>query len=70
VIEVKIFDDSILANRPLQESAAGLPVSVVFGGVTRIGDYLQPRGDSGLEVGDHAVIFVDSPHVADISDQL
>jgi trk system potassium uptake protein TrkA len=70
VLEVQIDADSVLANRPLSESAADLPNGVVVGAVTRDGRYVRPRGDTVIEVGDHAVVFVETSELAAVTDEL
>ena len=60
VIEIVIDTESVLADRPISEAIGDLPAGVVVGAITRNGSFLMPRGDTVVEPGDHAVIFVDS----------
>jgi trk system potassium uptake protein TrkA len=70
VLEVEIDADSILAGRRLSESAADLPAGVVVGAVTRDGAFVRPRGDTVIQEGDHAVVFVETSELPAVSDQL
>ena len=58
VMEFEVGDGSLLADRPIRESVADLPEDVVFGAITRNGQYITPRGDTVVHVGDHVVLFV------------
>jgi trk system potassium uptake protein TrkA len=58
VLEFEVDADSVLAGRPIRESVADLPVEAVVGAVTRRGEFVVPRGDTTVEVGDHVVVFV------------
>jgi trk system potassium uptake protein TrkA len=60
VIEIQVDGDSVLANRPIKESVAGLPDGVVIGAITRNGDFVIPRGGTVIEPGDTVVLFVDA----------
>jgi trk system potassium uptake protein TrkA len=55
VIEVRLDADSVLAGRPLRESADDLPEGVVIGAITRGGEFVTPRGDTSPAAGDHVV---------------
>ena len=57
VLEIEIGPDSSLADRPISESAADLPAQVTVGAITRDGEFITPRGDTVVEVGDHVVVF-------------
>ncbi|MHB9285515.1 Trk system potassium transporter TrkA [Halobacteriales archaeon Cl-PHB] len=70
VIELEVGADSTLAGRPISESATDLPEGVVLGAITRNGDFVVPRGDTVVEVGDHVVVFVDADHVEEATTQL
>ena len=65
ILEIEIDDDSVLAGRPISESVAELPTGVVIGSLTRDGSLVIPRGDTVVQPGDHAVIFID----ADVLDE-
>ena len=60
VLEIEIGDDSMLAGRPIRESAADLPARVTIGAITRDGTFVTPRGDTVVEVGDHVVVFAET----------
>jgi trk system potassium uptake protein TrkA len=60
VLEIEVDAGSALAGHPLQEVIADLPAGVVVGAIIRDGTFLAPRGDTVVEVGDHAVVFVDA----------
>jgi trk system potassium uptake protein TrkA len=60
VIEFVVDGDSVLAERPISESIQDLPDGVVVGAITRGDDFVSPRGDTVVEVGDSVVVFVDT----------
>ena len=70
VLEIEIDADSILADRPIRESVAGLPTGAVIGAITRDGAFVIPRGDTVIEQGDHVVVFVDTDCLDETSDKL
>ncbi|SFF99584.1 trk system potassium uptake protein TrkA [Halopelagius inordinatus] len=57
VLEIEVDDESTLANRPIEESVAELPESVVIGAITRNDEFITPRGATVVEPGDHVVLF-------------
>ncbi|PSQ14485.1 Trk system potassium transporter TrkA [Halobacteriales archaeon QS_7_68_65] len=59
VLEIEVGDDSVLADRPIRESAADLPARVTIGAITRNDEFVTPRGDTVVEVGDHVVVFAE-----------
>ena len=59
VMEIEVDSESVLAGRPIRESVADFPEGVVIGAITRDGEFVIPRGDTVIEVGDHVVVFVD-----------
>lgn len=59
VIEVEVDAASVLAGRPIHESAADLPDEMVIGALTRGDTLITPRGGTVIEPGDHVVILVD-----------
>ena len=59
VLEIEVDAESILADRPIHESVADLPDGVVIGAITRDAEFITPRGDTVVEVGDHVVVFAD-----------
>ena len=67
VLELELTDASDLINRPIREVAADLEANVVFGAITRNGDFITPRGDTELYAGDHIIVFVESPFVDEIT---
>lgn len=60
VLEIEIDADSVLAGRPIRESAADLPARVTIGAITRNGSLITPRGDTTIEIGDHVVLFAET----------
>ncbi len=67
VIEVEVDADSVLVGRPIHESTADLPDSVVIGAITRDGGFVTPRGDTVVEAGDHVVVFVDTAVLEEVT---
>jgi trk system potassium uptake protein TrkA len=67
VLEIEISADSVLANRPIRESAADLPEGVVIGAITREREFVVPRGNTVIEPGDHVVVFADTAVVDRVS---
>jgi trk system potassium uptake protein TrkA len=70
VLEIEISEDSHLVNRPIQESVPELPDGVVIGAITRNGEFVIPRGETVVEVGDHVVVFLDADVSEDVSAEL
>ncbi|MFT4890355.1 MAG: trk system potassium uptake protein TrkA [Halobacteriales archaeon] len=70
VLEVEIADDGVFAGRSISEAVADLPGGIVVGALTRDGRYLTPRGDTVVEPGDHAVVFVDADVLDALNDKL
>ena len=66
VLEVEVDDTSVLAGRPLKESGPDLPGGVVIGAITRNGEYVVPRGETVVQVGDHVVAFLDAEHAEEV----
>jgi len=64
--------DSVLVDRPIQESIPSLPDGVVVGAITRGDDrsFVTPRGSTVVEESDHVVLFVDSDVLEEVSSQL
>jgi trk system potassium uptake protein TrkA len=62
-LEIEIDDDSLLAGRPISESAADLPARVTIGAITRDGEFITPRGDTVVAAGDHVVVFAETDAV-------
>ncbi|WP_302080221.1 Trk system potassium transporter TrkA [Salinibaculum rarum] len=60
VIEIEVDHDSVLADRPIQESIQDLPEGLVIGAITRNGDFVIPRGDTVIEEGDNVVVFAET----------
>lgn len=58
VLEIEIDAESVLAGRTIQDAVADLPEGVVIGAITRNDEFVTPRGDTVVEVGDHIVVFV------------
>ncbi|WP_336331039.1 Trk system potassium transporter TrkA [Haloarcula sp. CGMCC 1.2071] len=62
VIEIEVTEESVLADRPINESITDLPSEVVIGAVTRGREFIVPRGETTIKPGDHVVLFV-STHI-------
>ncbi|WP_256369594.1 Trk system potassium transporter TrkA [Haloarcula sp. CBA1122] len=62
VIEIEVTEDSVLVDRPINESITDLPSGVVIGAVTRGRESIVPRGETIIKPGDHVVLFV-STHI-------
>ncbi len=58
VVEIQVDAESVLAGERIQDSMAQLPQNVVVGAITRGGEFITPRGDTVVEVGDHVVLFL------------
>jgi len=70
VLEFEIDTDSLLVDRPIQESAADFPESVVIGAITRNGERITPRGDTVIREGDHVVVFAETSVLETVTEQL
>jgi len=70
VIEVEVDAESVLAGRPIQESIQDLPEGVVIGAITRNGEFVIPRGETVVEVGDHVVAFIDAAVIDEATTEL
>ena len=60
----------MLAGRPIRESAADLPTRVTIGAITRNGEFVTPRGDTVVEVGDHVVVFAETEAIDTVASQI
>ena len=70
VLEIEVGDDSVLAGRPIHESAADLPTRVTIGAITRDGAFVTPRGDTVVEAGDHVVVFAEIDAIDTVASQI
>ncbi|MFW5903381.1 MAG: Trk system potassium transporter TrkA [Halolamina sp.] len=70
ILEIEIDGDSVLAGRSIRDAVAGLPEGIVVGALTRNDQYVTPRGDTVVEPGDHAVVFVDASIIDEVVGQL
>ncbi len=70
VLEIEIDDDSALAGRPISDAAAELPARVTIGAITRDGEFITPRGDTVVEVGDHVVVFAETSDVDAVASRI
>lgn len=59
VVEIEIDAESVLVDRPIQESIRDLPSGVVIGAITREEELVIPRGETVIESGDHVIAFVE-----------
>ncbi|MFP9060577.1 Trk system potassium transporter TrkA [Natrialbaceae archaeon A-chndr2] len=66
VIEKIVDDDSLLVGRTIQDAMADLPDAVVIGAISRGGEFIQPRGETVIEPGDHVVVFLETTIVKDV----
>jgi trk system potassium uptake protein TrkA len=66
VLEIEVTAESVLVGRTIREAVAELPEGVVIGAITRDREFIVPRGNTRVEVGDHVVVFVET----DVSDQV
>ena len=66
VLEIEVDAESVLVGRSIREAVAELPEGVVIGAITRDREFVVPRGNTRVEVGDHVVVFVET----DVSDQV
>lgn len=70
VIEIEVGEESILAGRPIEESIHDLPDGFVIGAIMRAGEFITPRGNTVVDVGDSVVVFVDAVLVDEVTAQL
>jgi trk system potassium uptake protein TrkA len=66
VVEFQVDADSVLVDRRIQESIADLPDGVVVGAITRDREFIVPRGETEIRVGDNVVLFVAADAVEDV----
>jgi trk system potassium uptake protein TrkA len=67
VLEIQVGSESVLADRPIRESVPALPDGVVVGAIIRDGEFVVPRGDTRVEIGDNVVLFVAAAVVDEVS---
>ena len=60
VLEIEVDAESVLAGRQIREAVGELPEGVVIGAITRDREFVVPRGNTRIEVGDHVVVFVET----------
>jgi len=70
ILEIEVDDDSVLAGRPIRESATDLPAGATIGAITRDGTLITPRGDATIEVGDHVVVFAETSCVDAVANHI
>ena len=70
VVEVEVDEESALAGRAIENAIAELPAGVVFGAITRNGEFVTPRGDTVVEVDDHVVAFVQADALDEVTSKL
>jgi trk system potassium uptake protein TrkA len=70
VLEIEVDGDSVLVGRPISESVTDLPDGMVIGAITRDGGFVNPRGDTVIERGDHVVVFVELDDLEEVSEKL
>lgn len=70
VLEIEVDADSALAERPIREAIADLPAGVVVGALARGEEIIAPRGDTVVEIGDHAILFVRADTIEAVTAQL
>ena len=67
VLEIETDDNSVLVGRSIRESAVELPRQMTIGAIIRGGEFVTPRGDTVVEVGDHVVVFTETNAIDAIS---
>ena len=67
VLELQLTEASELVGRSIRETVAETDARLVFGAITRSRELIAPWGDTGLQAGDHIVVFVESSFVDDIT---
>lgn len=60
ILEIEVSEESVFAERTIREADADLPDGVVVGAISRDIEFVPPRGDTTIHVGDHVVLFVDA----------
>ena len=70
VLEIEIDEESVLAGRPIREAVSDLPDGLVVGAITRGDEFVTPRGDTVVQVGDHVVVFADAEVVDEVMGRL
>ncbi|MDY6764814.1 MAG: Trk system potassium transporter TrkA [Halobacteria archaeon] len=70
VLEIEVDSDSILANREIHDAVQDLPQGVVIGAITRDSQFITPRGNTEIQVGDHVVVFVHSEVLDEVSSKI
>lgn len=66
ILELELDADSELVGQSIQGIDESIGADVVFGAVTRNGEFVIPRGTTVLEAGDHIVVFVETEFVEDM----
>lgn len=66
VLEIEIDEESVLADRPIQESVSSLPEGLVIGVITRGNELVTPRGETVIRSGDHVVVFAEKSLASDV----
>lgn len=67
VLEIVLTEESKFVGPPIQDLDELLDAEFVIGAITRKGKLITPRGDTRLEPQDHIVVFVETPHVSEIT---
>jgi trk system potassium uptake protein TrkA len=70
IVEVEIDEESVLAGRTIKDVMGELPDGVVIGAITRDGEYVSPRGNTVVDVGDHVVAFVRADVLSEVTAEL
>lgn len=60
ILEIEVSEDSVFAERMIREADKDLPDGVVVGAISRDIEFVPPRGDTTIHVGDHVVVFTDA----------
>ncbi|MGZ0745957.1 Trk system potassium transporter TrkA [Haloparvum sp. AD34] len=69
VIEVEIDAESVLAGRSIQDAIGEFPEGVVIGAIIRDGEFVVPRGDTEVQVGDSVVAFVNADAIEEATEK-
>jgi trk system potassium uptake protein TrkA len=70
IVEVEIDDESVLAGSHIEDVMGDLPDGLVIGAITRDGEYVAPRGNTVVNVGDHVVAFVRADVLSEVTAKL
>ena len=67
VLELELGAESELVGHPLRDLDEMIDGQFVVGAITRDRQFVIPRGETELRVGDHIVVFAETPLVSEIT---